>query len=515
MSIKVLATNASWNALAGMFAQGTAFVSGVLVARLLGPEATGIIAIVLWVGGTFVVLTSMGLPAALNRFLPDLQARGATQDAEALSHALYKRTVLVQITAGAIALAIAIWAGTLGSRTGSFGRLLSDPLALAITCAFCIALGLQTFLQAFWSGNHRFALTAKTAALSAACQLFVTASGAILYGVDGALVGYVAGAAPAALLSLQLMRRSRVDAAPELLRQSAAFARTMWLTGMIASVVWVRTELLFLGVYADLRDVGYFTVANTLANVAVQIPTMMAAVLFPYLASRRGVGPLEDIFQKYAAALKLFAFFIFPISLGIAALAPALISSLFGKAFAPASATATVLVAASGFAAAASIGSMLLYVADRSHVVLRTDVAGAVAFVAAGLTLIPAFGIIGAAWTRVVVQAGIIAAQAWYIHSVLGCRLPLGSLLRIVLAATATALVARLVLDTVDGGLVGMAIAVPVGALTYYGAISLLGALEPDDIDRLRNLCRMVPGRGGRFFEMLTGALRADTRFAK
>jgi hypothetical protein len=138
-----------------------------------------------------------------------------------------------------------------------------------------------------------------------------------------------------------------------------------------------------------------------------------------------------------------------------------------------------------------------------------------VAFVAAGLTLIPAFGIIGAAWTRVVVQAGIIAAQAWYIHSALGCRLPLGSLLRIVLAAIATALVARLVLDTVDGGLVGMAIAVPVGALTYCGAISLLGALEPDDIDRLRNLCRMVPGRGGRFFEMLAGALRTDTRFAK
>jgi O-antigen/teichoic acid export membrane protein len=514
MSLKALATSASWNALAGLCAQGAAFVSGIIVARLLGPEATGTASIVLWIAGTFVILTHLGIPAALNRFLPELRARGELRAAADLTSVLYKRTLVVQICVAVGVLAVVNCAGPRESWTGNFGRLFGDPRALAITCAFCLTLGLQTFLHAFWSGGHRFVLIARTAALSAGCQLLVLAVGAAHYGVYGALLGYVAGTVPAAVLSLQFLGRSNGHAEPALLRRSGAFALTMWLGGIISSIVWVRTELLFLGLYADLRDVGFFTVAHTLANLAAQLPFAISAVLFPYLAARRGSGPLADVFAKYAAALKLFAFLVFPASFGIAALAPALIPMLFGRAFAPAADTATILVVASGFAAAASIGSTLLYVADRSHVVLCTDVIGAVGFVVAGITLIPTFGIEGAAWTRAAVQASVIGAQTWYLHAVLGCRLPLRSLGLIVIAATISALIARLVL-CVDNSLLGIVGAIAAGSLTYYGAVRRFSVLGRDDVDRLGTLCRVIPGRMGRWIITLAETLRTSPGLAK
>src|SRR6185503_9961605 len=127
---------------------------------------------------------------------------------------------------------------------------------------------------------------------------------------------------------------------------------------------------------------------------------MMSSVLFPHLSARVGTHGLHSLFPTYAAGLRLFAFLVFPVCLGIAALSPVLVPAIFGSRFTPAVATAMILVSGASFATIASIGSTLLYVAERSHVTLLTDTAGAILFIAAGATLIPAFGIEGAASSR-------------------------------------------------------------------------------------------------------------------
>ena len=265
--------------------------------------------------------------------------------------------------------------------------------------------------------------------------------------------------------------------------------------------MWSRAEVFFLQRSTGSAAVGLFSVGLTLANIAAQGPMLLTPALLPHFAQNFGRNALAEMRTTYATATRLLAFLVFPACFGFAAVMPAVLPMMYGSAFADAVPAATVLVLAAGIGATASVGSSLVMAMDRSDFVFLSGALAAVLTVIAGLTIIPMFGLMGAAWTRCAIQTAAVGFGAWFILRRLNCPLPLLDLGKLLLAAILCGATARLCLFVVSGP-ISLPMAIAAGAAAYVAAVKLLRALPAGDIERLRALFRSLPIRLQRPAEM-------------
>ena len=73
---KGIMANSALNAAAGMLLLVMGFACSIVAARLLGPEANGIIAFSLWIATTGALIAELGTGVILLRKLPELRSQG-------------------------------------------------------------------------------------------------------------------------------------------------------------------------------------------------------------------------------------------------------------------------------------------------------------------------------------------------------------------------------------------------------------------------------------------------------
>ena len=205
--------------------------------------------------------------------------------------------------------------------------------------------------------------------------------------------------------------------------------------GLIAAIVWSRTELAFLAI-SEAREAGLYAVANTLAQVATQAPLLM---------TERTVGAFRQapcdrrsrfrLKRAFRSAVRFVASLWVPACFGVAALAPSLVRRCLDGILREASGPAAVLVAAQAFGAVSAVSSALLFAAERNYVLVGPARWG-VAVLVSGFTIIPQYGLDEAVYARSPFQFAIVAAGFIYIGQRLDCPTPyLLRSMRIILAA--------------------------------------------------------------------------------
>jgi O-antigen/teichoic acid export membrane protein len=297
--------------------------------------------------------------------------------------------------------------------------------------------------------------------------------------------------------------------APALMARVRPYALFAWAGTLSGTVVWSRAELFFLQRSAGSAAVGLFTVAVTLANVAAQGPMLLTAGLLPYFAESFGRGAVHEMRVAYTTATRVLAFLVLPVCFGVAALLPVALPLLYGRDFAAAVPAATVLVLAAGVGAVASVGTTLIMAMNRSDFVFISGLIAAALAVAAGLTVIPAFGVMGAAWSRAVIQVAAVALGSGFIFWRLRFPLPLFDLTKMLLAAAICGTAARCCL-AIGGTSATLPPAIAAGMVSYGIAVRALRALHAHDAARLRLLCRVLPHRCRFICEQVIGFLAPD-----
>ena len=491
MALPRFARNTLHSSLAGASTALGSLLSVVVVARMLGPGGAGNVALGIWIVGTLVTLCDLGLPITIARFVPDLEARALHDDAGNFARAFYP-AILATTAVGATALA-ALWrmAPILEPR---FPVLPFDDVASTVWLSLAVLFALQAIGNYGLSqlrGAQKFDEAARLTAISLAIQLAAVATGAYFFGPTGALVGYGGGSLLLALYTLTHIKPGgRID--HELKQRAWRFSLASWGVGLIAAVVWSRTELAFLNHYRGPHEAGLYSAANTLATVATQAPLLMTGGLLALFSQLYAVGDKAGLKRAFASAVRFMSFLIFPACFGMAAIAPALVPALFGAEFAEASTAAAVLVAAQAFGAVSTVSSALLFATERNYFLVRTGVAGAAAIVAAGVLVVPVYGLMGAVVARSLIQFTIVAASFVYLHRALDCPSPYGSVARIVGSAAGSAIAARAVVNIAPGP-VGIALAILLGVAVYFALARLTRALPDDDLDRLTDLVGKAP----------------------
>ncbi len=496
-----------WSALASVGPIGGRFILTVMTARWLGPDGAGRLAYLLFLSEAIATLTGFGLQSSVTRFVADLEGQGKREETPALARWLYSRYLLLAVLGAVILAAVPRLLGS---------RVVAADLWFWLAGVFLVqALG--AFYIAYLGGRQRFDLVARLNWHSSLILVFGGVLGTVVYGLPGTLAAYLAGSLPPAVLSFRLLGRSRANGRRvvvdrELRSGCLRYAMFAWLAAMVSTLVWSRMEVFFLERYWSAHAVAMFTVGITLSALATHGPMLLSGALMPHFAENAGLRDSQSLRRAFAASTRLLVVLLFPLCLGLASLTPVLLPALYGDAFRPAVPSAMVLIAFSSLAFA-NVVSALIYGSGKSWFVAASGSVGAVLSLAGCLLVVPVWGAWGAAWSRSLVQASMVALGAWYAGRKLSCPVPVRALGKTLLAALLAAGASYLVVSTA-GGIASIAPAIAAAAAIYLVAVRRLAILEPEDVRVIRRALDELAGAvrlpGGIRMNWLTRCLESQ-----
>jgi O-antigen/teichoic acid export membrane protein len=437
------------------------------IGRIQGVEALGKYSLVMTCFVVGQVLAGLGLPLIITREVarrPDWAGRYFWHGA-ALSVACLIPCV-----------AVAAWI---------LGRSMSDgevALALAVT--------LVGFLpSAITQCGEAVLLAYERAADFVAVNLAETALRAI-FGTALVLLGHGVVAIAGLILILRVLaalayvavlhRRGvalRVAFDGELLR---TLAREVPVTGAIPVVntLYARADMFLLSSLASWGEVGLYSAALRLVDLARTLPPAYARALYPVLAKLRAPEHHDRFAAEARRALRWVTMASIAIALGLAGLAEPLMRLLFGPDLVGAAAVLRILAWAVVPLAVAVTLAQMLFAANRQDIDLKVNVAGTIASVTGCALLIPSLGAVGAAIA--VVAATTLYATLQY----LGVR-------ACVADPKITGDLARLLGVTAAGvaclwafGQVNAVLATLIACAVYGAGLIATGALSRDELQR-------------------------------
>lgn len=478
--------NSVLNAAAGLALLLTGFVSSVVVARFLGPEANGMIAFSLWMVVTGSLIAELGTGISMLRILPQLAARG--YDSKARRG--FGSFLAWPVTAATLWLSVAaaVWLYYQGPSHG----LASTPAIALLTGGLFIAQSLGSFAKNYLIGEQQLGFFLRVSAASTVLQISGVAVGAWYWGVEGALVGYALGQIPLALTTFNVLR-TKPDSCGMQPKQIASTSFLIVIEFIVTAVFLTRPEIVFLQEFRSSEAVGYYAVATSLANLALQLPIQLTGSLVPYYAAHSEKnGVLSS--DLLVTVIRNFAYLTLPMSFGLSAVAEPLVTGIYGPAYREAGVIVSIIAAGVPAAVFLQLCTQYVFSMDRQDLRLRTTIVGAGVMAVGLFATVPFFGGEGAAAMRDLTLVVMGAFIMRYIPKSSHSGGLVFRILRIAAAALVTAVLAYASTRLLPG-ILGVVVGIAAGMLAYVPALRIMRAVDPVDRTTLSGLAIRVPQR--------------------
>jgi O-antigen/teichoic acid export membrane protein/alpha/beta superfamily hydrolase len=483
-----IVANSIVNALAGFMLLLTGFASAIITARLLGPEGNGIIAFSLWLVVSGASIAELGSSVMLLKMVPQLKAEGYSEHRRK-GFAAILITPTLYATFGLLALYAAFFL-----TSERFHWASTAPSVALVTGGLFVIQAIGSFSKFYLIGEKRLGSFFRLTVLVSVVQMAGVLLGAIYYGVEGALVGYALGQLVLFIATLPIIfsHRDWCDVPKSYLTSSSIFIS---LEFIVEAIFLNRIELLFLQQFWSVKMVGFYAVGLSIANMALQVPIQLTGSLLPYYSERRhengGGGLSADVI---AGVTRSLSYITLPMSIGLAAISQELVASVFGEPFREAGLMVALLALAAPGAAFMQTLSLYLLSQDRAKERLWIGLFAACAMVLGCLALVPVLGGEGAALTRVLVFVAMCIATIRLLSFGRAFNSLYVSLVKVALASCACGLAAFGVL-ALQGGPVGLLMAIAAGAVVYVPALRLFRAVSAEDAGMMRLYADRLPGR--------------------
>lgn len=388
-----------------------AYLFKIYTARNLGAEALGYFALGMSLVALFSLFANLGIPRAMVRYVPTYLAR---QEWGALRQLLWLGTGLV---AG-----VSILVGVLVflARDVLADQIFHKPeMALVMALmAFIIPLGvIGNLFDQILVGLKRTA-TSKTISSFFTFPLTVLLTVALVtlgYG----LMGYIAATMLALLAGLVFLGYVIWRALPAPVRSitvsgtlpRAVVSFSAFLLGMsIIDYASGNTDNIVLGIFLPAAALGIYSIASTTSGFVSILLVAVNAIFAPIIAETYAQGAhqiLEELFQtltRWMTALTI------PVFLVVMIYASELLG-IFGAEFVSGTSVLMLLAAAEMVNVATGSCGYMLLMSGHERPMLYSKVALAFLAPLAYVLLIPAFGILGAALTSLVVT--VVTNSLW------------------------------------------------------------------------------------------------------
>ncbi len=288
-------------------------VTGVLTARLLGPEGRG----QYFLGATLMTLSAQFATLGLHSSNTFLLCRRPEALPQLLANSLWFSLLAGAVSALCFGLLVAG-----GLVPVIDGRLATVALVGVVPSLFTLlGSGLLAGLRRF-SALNRCELLSRSLPLVFVLALAAWPSPMVFLGavVAGSLIG---GLSQIRVL-LRLGGLGGVDRG--LFSDAFRYGLRLYIASALAYFV-ARASVFVLGYQGGAAEVGLLSIATQLADVMTVVPASLAMVLFPEL-----VGS-QRRWETTQRALRGTAAFMLALCVAAAVLAPALVPAVFGRAF--------------------------------------------------------------------------------------------------------------------------------------------------------------------------------------
>lgn len=376
---------------------GFAFVTSILLARLLGAHGLGQYAFALASIEILLVPAMLGIPSLLGREIPaGLHQRGPSYVRDITQKAL--RLMLLSGAIFSTFVALAAW-------------LFSDKLEPGMSNPLIAAACMLPALTLLWS--LEIMVRSVGHVIKAQIPLHLVRPSLILLAVVGmlwsssrfsavdAVIVTVVATFLAASVSFTFWRRFR-PANPHPDPSQAISWKTLLKAGipftMIAGLVAIQAQadIILLGLISGAEDAGIYRVAHRLASVSAFPHMAFAAPLAPEIARLYAEGAIPVLKAKLQKVLLVtFSGALLIAALLIAAAAPLL--GLFGSEFVQADTTLLILALTQTLLVIIYTTQALLSLTGHEKLVARNLIFSVLANIALNFLLIPSYGPEGAA----------------------------------------------------------------------------------------------------------------------
>lgn len=377
------------------------FAFSIVMARSLGRDEYGLIALTMGIAGILEILGDMGMNTGAARYIPFHQAR---KEWDAVRRIVSINVASKAATAVLLGALIYLLAGLLA---GFFGKPI-DPLlriaalVLAMNVVGGAAQGLLRGLQRL--GAMSVANAVRDLVWLGTSMALVLGGG---LGVEGAVWGYVAGAVAWAVVNIAAMARGvRADVperGPLAERYQGAMAMTLltfgvpvMLTNLIMMVIeWTSTFVI--GYDLAVKDLSAFNVAYGMVSMPLVLTQAIGWAMLPAMSHAYGQGRSDILRGIWQGSVKLVDIVLFPIAALLMAMSAPGIGLLYGSEYSAAAVPLTIMALMLFFKPVGVIClQMLAAMAMQLHI-LRAIVVSLAINVAMNLALVPLWGVEGAA----------------------------------------------------------------------------------------------------------------------
>ena len=488
--------NSFWYGLETIFETVVFFGTTIAVARYLGPTKLGYFSFINFFVTIVTRTGGAGLATATRKYMSEYLALGKPGTARAVYHLAFKYQLLGSTLITAVGL------GGVFLYVDPHFRLMSSLLVLSMLP------GIMTWVPAH--ANQAFEDVSKNT-FSAFCYILSYTAVIILtltlhWDLVGVASAMLVGRTVEVLLRvfplhamLRTMPLDVLDA--DLKRRVRDFCLQAIGVQLLMSVVWDRSEMVFLKIYCSLEQIAFYSVSFGLATNLLVIPRTFgsAAGITLMVEATREPGRIKGI---VASAVRYLLLVVFPVHLGAAAITVSAIALAYGPRYA---AAAPVLIIASLLAiprAFQEIPEVLIRAADRQKQLLLWYAITGVVNIGLDWYLIPRYGAVGAAWGNGLSQTFGIVAIWQQARRLQDFSFPVLTALRLFLAGGVMAALAWFLARSLPGSL-GLITAILAAIPTYILMVRLVRGLEPSDRKRLEPIANRLPGPARKPFQQV------------
>jgi O-antigen/teichoic acid export membrane protein len=329
-----VAQNSLWNFVNYVVTGVAGVVAGVILTRTLGAQQYGSYAFfssMLVVGSLFL---DFGLGQAIAKYVPryynDPENKG-------LGIQIFLSTLAFQLMVSVLVVAILLlslgyWRGLIRVDTAQAGILAIITVSTLVPAV--LSKQVTNFLGATRNSKPIAIAAIVTQLLSLA---MITIFGIIYKNLPLILLGQLAvNAVACAVLwtvARPLLRFERPSKKILPFNDLRTYSLLAYLNVILTFVVWSYSEVFFLGYYAPVKEVGFYTLAFSVASIVASVPGLYLRTAYTVQFELLELGEEERSDRIASMNVKLMSILFLPLAIYISYFAKPIVSLLYGSSY--------------------------------------------------------------------------------------------------------------------------------------------------------------------------------------
>lgn len=243
----------------------------------------------------------------------------------------------------------------------------------------------------------------------------------------------------------------------------------------VASKIHTALDSVMLGFMLSDSAVGYYSAANKIKGLVVGLITAILATLLPRSSYYLGQNKNDEYQKIVSKSLNFSLFFSMPAALGIMLVAKPLILLFSGSEFLAALPSMLIMSPVIVFIAVASFADNMILLPQRlEKVSLQSQIIGCIVNIVLNYTLIPIWGVFGAAFSTFIVEGIITVYKLLFSIKHIKCCGFIKNLIKIVLSCVFMSAAVMAVLYFAENVFIQIVAGVAIGAIVYAACTLLL-----------------------------------------